>query len=136
MKINDYAGVRNLTNTFQTRVVEVSENLPEAKAVRAYFQNKNPTSEEHPVPTIYETPTTYSFKTLEQIEEECTGLLNTPADKVYNDIVAFVFYVKNDMMYYVSCPNDKCTKKVIEEGGLFRCESCRNVYEKVIPLVS
>ena len=135
VKINEYNGARNITNTFQTKIIRYSDDpnmislMPEYNELKNYYDSHP--LDETPQPGLDYSFLGYQFKTLEQVELESKDTIKSPNDKVYNDIIAWVYLIKQDMMYYISCPSDKCTKKVIEEAGMFRCEACRNVYSKV-----
>jgi replication factor A1 len=49
----------------------------------------------------------------------------------YSLISATVIFVKEDSLWYDSCPGEGCNKKVVlEENGMYRCERCNKSYDK------
>lgn len=48
----------------------------------------------------------------------------------YSFLVGMFIYIKEDHLWYDSCPGENCTKKVVlEDGGKYRCEKCNNTYD-------
>lgn len=61
------------------------------------------------------------MKTIAQVKEESIGM----SDKQeYFTIKASIQYIKTDTFAYAACQTEGCNKKVIEEGGMWRCEKC------------
>lgn len=54
-------------------------------------------------------------------------LINENAE--YGNIQGTIMFVKEDSLFYSSCPTDGCNKKVVEEEGGYRCEKCNETYE-------
>lgn len=78
----------------------------------------------------------YRVKTLKQIEEDMDLLTSgyNNQDKLFSDIKVYITFFKNDdrtPLYYLSCQNEKCSKKVIEDSDGWRCETCNTTYKEV-----
>ena len=49
-------------------------------------------------------------------------------------INGFVSRIKNDdKIYYEACKNDKCNKKVIADGDVYRCDNCGQTFDSCAP---
>lgn len=49
----------------------------------------------------------------------------------YATIQASIMYLREDGLYYESCPSETCNKKVmLEDNGNYRCERCNYTYDK------
>jgi len=64
-----------------------------------------------------------SYRTLAQIESDTEHMT---VDKMFFDLRASVAHIKTEgSLYYLACSNgDKCMKKVTEDNGEYKCESC------------
>ncbi|CAF4765905.1 unnamed protein product [Rotaria sp. Silwood1] len=66
------------------------------------------------------------IKTLSQIVAEGLGLGDKPD---YVSVKAITTIIKKDTAIYMMCPEEKCSKKVIDENnGTYRCEKCNKTY--------
>ncbi|UJR37326.1 hypothetical protein I4U23_030034 [Adineta vaga] len=66
------------------------------------------------------------MKTLSQIISEGLGLGDKPD---YVSVKAINTLIKKDTAVYMMCPEDRCSKKVVDENnGLYRCEKCNKTY--------
>ena len=77
------------------------------------------------------------FKTLAKLEEESTQKLLDVSDKLFSDVKAYIVFIRNNetaTLYYLSCPTDKCMRKVVEESDGWRCEKCNKSFAEVIIL--
>ena len=56
----------------------------------------------------------------------------TESNIEYGIIHGTITYIKEDNLYYMACPTDGCSKKVIQEDlEHYRCEKCNNVFNDV-----
>jgi len=46
----------------------------------------------------------------------------------YFSLHGTVVYVREENVYYTSCPGQNCQKKVLEQHGSWRCEKCGKSY--------
>lgn len=54
----------------------------------------------------------------------------TESNIEYGIIHGTITYIKEDNLYYMACPTDGCSKKVIQEDlEHYRCEKCNNVFK-------
>eukprot|EP00828_Plagiopyla_frontata_P043305 TRINITY_DN670_c0_g1_i1.p1 TRINITY_DN670_c0_g1~~TRINITY_DN670_c0_g1_i1.p1 ORF type:complete len:215 (+),score=37.92 TRINITY_DN670_c0_g1_i1:453-1097(+) len=70
--------------------------------------------------------------TLEQIDQKATTELIDTSSKVYSDVIASIFYINPEgTLYYLSCPNEKCKRKIIQDpsGNSYTCLNCNQSYE-------
>lgn len=70
------------------------------------------------------------WKTVEQVKEEQLGFNAEKPDFFW--LKATVAFIKQENVYYPSCPSSdtSCNKKVLEDGGVWRCERCNQTFEK------
>ncbi|KAL6608405.1 replication factor-a protein [Neocallimastix californiae] len=67
------------------------------------------------------------YKTIQQISDENLGSSETSD---YFNIIGTISYIKKENFAYPACPNDGCSRKVIEEEDSWRCERCCQSYPK------
>lgn len=71
------------------------------------------------------------LKTIREITTECEIFENRSHEGTYS-VLGFIGYLKHDdfsSLCYQACSNvKKCKKKVVEVGGFYRCESCRETF--------
>lgn len=131
VKTNEYNGSRNLTSSFQTSIFK-DETLEEYKKLDEWRNLISGEELEGINIASQSEKKIYRSKTLIQIETEA-GHMNE--DKIFTDTKACILQIKNDErtpLYYLACPNEKCSKKVVEENsGEWKCESCNKSYKDV-----
>lgn len=65
------------------------------------------------------------IKTIGQAKDEQLGM----TDKTdYFSVCATILYIKQETFSYPACPGEGCNKKLIDEGGEWRCEKCNRTY--------
>ena len=62
------------------------------------------------------------FKTLEQIDHIATNEIKLGHKRTFDTIVTVSDFGKENTLYYPAC--DRCKKKLIQEGPMWRCRSC------------
>lgn len=73
-----------------------------------------------------------NFRLIEEIEEHCrqSQALKVDRGQEFFKISGYISRIMYDdmrMMFYLACPD--CKKKVLEEAGGFRCETCNKVHQ-------
>ena len=134
VKINEYLNNRNLSGSFNTAIVLNTENIPESKQLLQWKQ-LNEIREDDLKPISEKGPALVrKMKTLEQIEEEANTVLRSEKDRIWNDVIFYVVYLKMEgTLFYLSCHNDKCNRKITEflSNG-YKCEHCGHNSMEVI----
>ncbi|KAI8867369.1 replication factor-a protein [Ramicandelaber brevisporus] len=64
-----------------------------------------------------------------RIEEVLNSTLGSGDKPDFFTILAVSVYTKTEGLYYPSCQSEGCSKKVIQDGTAWRCESCQKVYD-------
>jgi hypothetical protein len=126
VKVNEYNNNRNLSGSFNTVIVLNTGNIPEAKQLIQWRQ-LNEIREDDLKPISEKGPASVrKTKTLEQIEEEANTLLQSEKDRIWNDVLFSVVYLKMEgNFYYLSCHNEKCNRKIVDSlSNGYKCEHC------------
>lgn len=131
MTLKEFNGMNNLNSTFET-VIETKEILttPEAK-ILLELKNTNQFQTFSSNKKFNDHKKSGKYFSLSTILED-TERLDEFQPKKYFDFSAYLAEIEEGAnLYYLACPNEKCNKKVVEEDGGFRCESCSRHYENV-----
>ena len=135
VKVHEYHNTKNLMNVFTTEIISEIENIPEAQSLLAWRINIELNRKNFKNISIAENSKSAKkinrFKSLESIDKESAIALNSPRDKVFNDTLAQIVFLKHECMYYLSCPNEKCSRKVTEGDGLYHCDACQQDFANV-----
>ncbi|KAL6122825.1 hypothetical protein NUSPORA_00084 [Nucleospora cyclopteri] len=112
-KVQEYQGV-NLSSVSSSQILQ-NYNVPEALEIMAWYEKEGKE-------LVIEKPKSVQKRQL------ISDVLETNSE--YANIQATVIYIKEDNLFYPSCPGENCNKKVQqEENGAFRCEKCNFVYD-------
>lgn len=133
-RTNEFNSIRNLTTSFQTTVVADPSN---EEYERLEKWRDSLTSDDMEKISIKERSEKklYRMKTLAQIEADMAKLPSGSDEKVFTDTKAYIILMKNDErapMFYIACPNEKCSKKVTEDMDGYRCENCNKSFKEVL----
>lgn len=131
LRIGEFQGSKNASTSFNSSILFDTDGIDEADFLKKWLKiNKNV---EISLPE--KTKRVQKYKSLNEIEDECTIKLQEFSDKVFSDVKAYLLFLKvneNTNLYYLSCPTDKCMKKVTEEGDSWHCEKCNKTIEEPI----
>lgn len=112
VKVGEYNGV-NLSTVGSSQII-LNCDIPETIEVMTWYQSEG-------INVFIERPKRAPKRQF--ISEVKEG------DQEYVTIQASVVYVKEDGIFYESCPGEGCNKKVtIEDNGNYRCEKCNYIY--------
>ena len=113
LKVGEYDGV-NLSTTGTTQIIS-NFSGPEAISLNRWYQETGKD-------IVIEKPKKAQLaKTIASLKE---------GEQEYANIRATVLFLKEEALFYDSCPSLTCNKKVtFEEGSGYRCERCNYVYE-------
>ena len=132
-RTNDFKEIRNLTSSFQTSIISDPTNEEYKKLEQ--WKSSISSEELEKISIKDREKKLYRVKTLAQVDSDVNKLGSDPNEKVFTDVKCYVLLLKNDErspLYYVACPNEKCSKKVVEDMEGWRCESCNKSYKEVI----
>ena len=114
VKVGEYNDAINLS-TMGSSQIYLNCDVPEAIKMMIWYNNEGRNM-------VVEQP---KRKIKRQLIRE---LVEIPEG--YGSIFGTIMFVKETNMYYSSCPNEGCMKKVIQEDvNSFRCESCNEAFE-------
>ena len=128
---------RNLSSGFNSQIITECEDLPEYQALLGWQQSNNGKDLNLPALTSRSGPSIINFKSLAKVEEESTQKLIDVNEKLFTDVKAFLVFIRNSEttnLYYLSCPTEKCMRKVVEDSDGWRCEKCNKNFPQVILL--
>lgn len=133
LKISEFNSTRNLSSGFSCQMIQDCEDIPEYKNL-VLWQRKNGAEEINISLPSKGSNFSGKYKALARLEEEASLKLIDANDKIYSDVKAFVVFIRNSessTLFYLSCPAEKCMRKVIEESDGWRCEKCMKSYPEV-----
>ena len=135
-RTNDFKEIRNLTSSFQTSIISDPTNEEYKKLEQ--WKSSIRSEELEKISIKDREKKLFRLKSLAQVDSEVNKLGSDPNEKVFTDVKCYVLLLKNDErapLYYVACPNEKCSKKVVEDMEGWRCESCNQSYKEVTLLI-
>lgn len=113
VRVGDYNGV-NLSTIGSSQII-TDLNVPESIDLLAWYQEEGKN-------IVIEKPKKAPKRSF--ISEVKENMLE------YATIQASVMYLKEDGLYYESCPGENCNKKVfMEDNGIYRCEKCNYSFD-------
>jgi replication factor A1 len=125
VKVSDFGG-RSLS-MFSSATMSVNPDIPEAHSLRGWYdaegRNKSFTAYNNSLAGTGSAAVKPSeIKTIGQAKDEQLGM----SDKTdYFTTTATIMFIKSETFSYPACANKEgCNKKVIDEGGSWRCEKC------------
>jgi len=133
LRIGEYNSNRNLSNSFSTQIITDCEEFPEYKVLASWLQQNDPKNININI-TDKGGLKAGKLKTLAKLEEESTQKLLEVSDKLFSDVKAYIVFIRNNetaTLYYLSCPTDKCMRKVVEDSDGWRCEKCNKSFPEV-----
>lgn len=68
-----------------------------------------------------------TFKTIGEIRDEGIGMNDTTD---WFSLKATAIFIKSESMSYPACSTEGCNKKVVEDGGQWRCEKCQKSWDE------
>lgn len=113
VKVGEYNGV-TLSTTAASQVISNCD-IPEARNLISWYRSagKDVVIETSKKPQKYQT-----------ISDLKSG------SSEYSNIRCSILFLKEDSLFYESCPSGTCNKKVsADEGSGYRCERCNYIYE-------
>ena len=119
---------------WSTQIISDLEDLPEYQALSSWYKQTDSKAINISVPEKSGSKIT-KFKSLLKLEEESAQKLLDVNDKIFSDVKAYVVFIRNSettTLYYLSCPTEKCMRKVIEESDGWRCEKCNKTFPEVL----
>lgn len=137
-RIGEFNSSRNLSTSFSSQMILDCEDIPEYRALCSWQKSNEGRDLNIPIITSRSGPSLMKFKTLARLEEETSQKLVDANEKVFSDVKAFLVFIRNSEMttlYYLSCPTEKCMRKVVEDSDGWRCEKCNKSYSEVISLL-
>jgi Replication factor-A C terminal domain len=129
MMLKSYNGNKCL-NTVYDSIVDTNYNLssPDVQLL-LNLKNLNQTFASNKKSNDYRKGGSFFLSTILEDSER----LDEFQPKKFYDFFGYITDIEEGgTIFYVSCPNDKCNRKVFEEDGSYRCESCSRSYENVI----
>lgn len=136
MRISEFNFQKQLTTGFSSQIIQDCESFDEYKELDNWKKKKNPKDMNIAVP-IKGSAAVGKYKPLVRLEEEANLKLVDANEKIFSDVKAFVVFIRNNenaQLFYLSCPSEKCMRKVIEESDGWKCEKCNKTYPEVILL--
>ncbi|KAK9458245.1 hypothetical protein V1511DRAFT_492120 [Dipodascopsis uninucleata] len=68
-----------------------------------------------------------NLKTIKQVQDEQLG---TSESNDYFSVKGTISHFRVENFAYPACPNEECNKKLIDDGGVWRCERCEKVFDQ------
>ncbi|KAK7208245.1 replication factor-a protein 1 [Myxozyma melibiosi] len=124
-KVGDFNG-RSLS-LLQSSTLTVNPDIPESFKLRGWYQSSGQSAEFMTMQTTAGAMTgrPENLKTMQQVKDEQIGMNDTPD---YFSVKGTITNITTDTFAYPACPKEGCNKKVIDEGGSWRCEKCNASY--------
>ncbi|KAL1919956.1 uncharacterized protein VTP21DRAFT_1888 [Calcarisporiella thermophila] len=130
LRVGDFGG-RSLS-CISASTFSINPDIPESHRLRGWFdtQGKHETFNsftQAPAAGMGGGGVTRSeeLKTLIQVKDEKLGMGEMPE---YFNARGTIIYFRTENISYPACPSEACNKKVINEGGSWRCEKCQRSY--------
>ena len=113
-KVGEYNGI--VLSTTASTEVHINCDIPEVIDIMGWYQSEGKN-------VVVEKPKrTVKRQFIGEIKDN---------NLEYATLHASIMYVKEDNIYYESCPSENCNKKVsLEDNGNYRCERCNYTYDK------
>ncbi|ANB11209.1 replication factor A subunit protein RFA1 [Sugiyamaella lignohabitans] len=124
-KISDFNG-RNIS-ILNSSTVSVDPDVPEAHALKGWYSTngRDKTFEQLPGPSGATSTGNSDDKNRTTIEKVISDQLGMTDQTDYFTIKGTISYIRNENMWYPSCTNADCNKKVIQDTtDEWRCEKC------------
>jgi len=122
-KVSDFGG-RSLSALYST-VIKVNPDIPDAHALRGWYDNVGKDAGIKTISGQRMGGPSGQFKSLGQMKAENLGMGDKPD---YFTTTVTVSFVRKENCLYKACPSADCNKKVVDEGGEYRCEKCNRTY--------
>lgn len=133
VKVGDFGG-RSLS-MFSSATMSLNPDIPAAHSLRGWYDAEGRskafnTYSNAAVGSAAPMAKPSEIKTIGQAKDEQLGM----TDKTdYFTTTATVMFIKQETFSYPACANpDGCNKKVIDEGGAWRCEKCDRTWPEPI----
>ena len=116
---------------FSSSTMSVNPHLEECFALRGWYDSSGAEQSFHAHSNAGGGASTMSFnraeiRSLDDVKQSGFGLPDKPE---YFSARATIMHIKADNISYPACPTQNCNKKVIEDGGSWRCEKCEKSFE-------
>ena len=127
LRVKEFQG-KQLGSSFSTKIINNVTDCPELKAL-LLFKGSRKAGEETYINLTENTPTNNMIiHKVGQITKESNMMLEgNEGGKVYFTVVGYLMRALNSL-FYDSCPNENCMKKVVENSGAFFCEKCHKSF--------
>lgn len=124
-KVGDFNG-RSLS-LLQSSTMTVNPDIAEAHRLQGWFRSSGQSAEFTTMQNVAGTMTgrPENLKTMAQVKDEQLGLNDAPD---YFSVKGTISHFATDTFAYPACPKEGCNKKVVDEGGTWRCEKCNANY--------
>lgn len=130
IRVKDYNG-KSLSFSMGSRIITKIPDSSQVRSLLLYRNSRNSSSQNYRSLTEPMNLAKMRLYKIAQLAQETSMLMDDQeGTKLYFTVVAHIMRVVNNL-YYDSCPNDGCMKK-LNQGtkGLFYCEKCHKSFEK------
>ena len=133
LRVSEFSNKKCLNTTFDTVICPYNESLPELEPLLKFAQSDKPhdflPKYQRKSLSLHNNFSNDQLYTVEQMTEASKDLMFSKDKRIF---VGFFYILRfnseSSNLFYASCINEKCNKKVfmVEEG--FRCENCQKVF--------
>jgi replication factor A1 len=111
--------------------MQINPDIKECFVLRGWYDTDGSGHNFKSYSTTNATPSSAGFnrselRALDEIKQAGYGM---PGQPEYFSARGTVMHIKSEGVSYPACPNDGCSKKVEEVGGLWRCEKCDQSFD-------
>ncbi|EDV22084.1 uncharacterized protein TRIADDRAFT_50671 [Trichoplax adhaerens] len=126
-RVTEFGG-RSLSVVGSSQLM-TNPDIPEAHILRGWFDVQGKDQELVSISTkrgdIGSPGFSGNWKNISDIHGENLGQ-QEKAD--YFNLKATIIYIRKENLMYKACPKEDCNKKVIDQGGSYRCEKCNQTF--------
>ncbi|CDK27204.1 unnamed protein product [Kuraishia capsulata CBS 1993] len=130
-KVQDFGG-RTLSLTPSATIIANPET-PEAYKLKGWYDTQGKNEKFIPVKGENAASAAYDLTSKASIFERTTiGAIHQTALGSSDTFFSFkgtISYIRSENIAYPACPNEGCSKKVLEEGDKWRCEKCNELHD-------
>ena len=120
---------------FSSSTMTVSPDIPEAHSLRGWFDSAGRSASLKSHSNVGGAAggsgaggfKADSYKTIGEIKDENIGMNDTTD---WFTVKGTAIFIKSENMSYPACSTDGCNKKVVEDGGQWRCEKCQKNWDQ------